>query len=406
MLLGVAGATVAATHHVSIKTTTFSPERLTIAAGDTVIWTSTYGIRYGGSVFAAPTVTFTGGTNAPTGCVGVPRGETCVVEFPNVGEFPYRNDEKGGFNVTGLITVTSNAVPEVTLTMPTGDQTILEGDALSLSGTAVDPDGSVNRVQVFVENASGTTEVNVGSTEDGGTTTFVSAATDAFEAGTNFLVAVVTDNRGGTARAGVTVTAETNAAPTVALEALRLRPATGDSSTNLALLATVVASDPEADKGGGMSRVEFFLNGESQLATTNTTRVVDQGLETERTVAVTNYSATIATNRLNTNALNTLVVEAEDSIGLTNAVTNTFSFEDLLFAVDIGSITASGGAIRFDLQVVQGVEYRIESSTNLVDWTTEFAFAAEEDTRPFIGIADRDPMRFYRIVRDATAAAQ
>lgn len=403
VVFGAVGAASAATHYVSIQTTKFSPDRLTIASGDTVIWTSTYGIRYNGAIIGAPSVTFTGGTNAPAGCAAVPRHETCVVDFPNVGEFSYRNDEKGGFNVSGVIVVTSNAVPEVTLTMPTEDQTILKGQTLSLSGTALDPDGSVNQVQVFVENDSGSSEIDLDVSDDNGTKTFVSAATDVFAEGTNFFVAVVTDNRGAATRAGVTVTAQTNAPPSVVLEALRLRPAAIDSSMNLALLATAVVSDPEADKGGGLSRMTFLLNGESQLETTNTTRVIDMGLDTEATVAITNYSASIATNLLDTAAANTLVVEAVDSIGQTNAVTNTFQYADLQFSVATGTISTVGGAIRFDLQVMEGVVYRIESSVNLIDWTSEFTFTADGDTRPFIGIADRDPMRFYRIVKDPPA---
>ena len=60
----------------------------------------------------------------------------------------------------------------------------------------------------------------------------------------------------------------------------------------------------------------------------------------------------------------------------------------------------SGNTISFDLTVQDGAVYRFETSTNLVDWITSFSFTASGTTRPVLDFADRDTMRFYRIVRE------
>ncbi len=393
----LSGGAEAAEFHVRIDDSKFTPDHLIIAAGDTVIWTSSYGVRWGSSIIGAPSVTFnTVGTNAAvSGCSAIPKNETCVVTFPDAGVYTYQNDLFGAYQVQGTITVTDNALPVVTVSAPTNNFSFKLGSNLSVSGEASDEDGTVRQVELLILNDSWTNSFAVSQFPGGtlGDTNAFAGTANAtnFVAGTNAVRAVATDSRGGTTSLDVTVMVETNSAPEVSLEALRL----GSSAFGPALLVTAMATDPEAGDGGGLARVEFFLNGESRLAVTNTTQTVDS-VE----IPITRYSATIGTNLLNLDSVNTLVIEAEDAAGLTNAVTNSFQFSDLMFSVDKGTVSVSGGAIAFDLQVETGVQYRLESSVNLLDWVTEFTFTATSATRPFIGFADRDSMRFYRVVKD------
>lgn len=386
-------AVAAAEHHVSIGETRFSPESLTIAVGDTVIWTSSYGVRYNGAAIGAPSVTFDGGsTNAPAGCAAIPKGETCVAEFSSAGTFTYRNTQSGIFNVTGMVTVTEDEAATVAINSPTNNFTFLQGGDLMVSGETSDPDGTVAQVELFVINDSWTNSVGVSAFAagaSGATNLFnLTASATNFVAGTNTVRAVATAARGGGGSAEAVVIVETNAAPVVAIESLRLVGVTSGTMAGQSLVATALATDAEAASGGGVSRVEFLLNGMSQLIVTNTN------------VATTHFTVTIATNLLQTGASNTLTVEVTDAAELAASASSSFNFTDLNFLIAPASVAKSGNTISFDLTVQDGAVYRFETSTNLVDWITSFSFTASGTTRPVLDFADRDTMRFYRIVRE------
>jgi plastocyanin len=387
--LACAANSWAAVHQVSIGSTKFSPDHVTIAVGDTVVWASTYGVRYNGAVIGAPSVTFDGGsTNAPAGCSAIPKGETCSAEFSSAGTFTYRNTQTGVFNVSGTVTVIEDEAAIVAVSAPTNNVSILLGEALPVAGEASDPDGTIDQVELFVINGSWTNSVGVsafaaGAT--GATNVFnLTASGTNFVAGTNTLRAVASAVRGAGASVDVEVVVETNAAPVVALESLRLLA----SGSGQSVVATALATDGEAESGGGIARVEFLLNGASQLIVTNDN------------AARTNFSVTIATNLLDLNAANTLEVNVTDTADLTASAATVFQFADLNFLIAPGSVIKSGNTISFDLSVLDGVQYRLETSTNLVEWITSFTFTASGTNRPFVDFADRDVMRFYRIVRD------
>lgn len=139
---------------------------------------------------------------------------------------------------------TPNQPPTITLAPPSGGTSIVAGTSVTLTATASDPDGTVQRVRFFD-----------GSTAIGERTSPPWAITwTPTTAGTRTLTAQATDNLGSTVASNgvsVTVTAPANQFPTVALTA----PAPGASiqvNTTATLAAT--ASDPD----GSVVTVGFY----------------------------------------------------------------------------------------------------------------------------------------------------
>ncbi|MFT4587833.1 MAG: plastocyanin [Candidatus Binatia bacterium] len=373
----------AATRHVAINALNFSPSHITIAVGDTVVWTSNYSDEFGGVIISAPSVTPTG-ANSFTGCAAVPKGHTCEATFDTEGVFTYRNLDFGMFAEEASITVRTNVAPGVNVTMPTGEQTIVVGESVGMTGNFFDNDGTVDSVEFFVVNASGTNAVVATAVITMGTNFAMSAAATGFIAGTNALMAVATDDWGGEGTAVVNVTAQANGDPTAAITVLRLNAALDE------LTVGVVATDPEADAGGGVPKVEFFFN--------------DVLHETINSVTATNtyFTTRIPVAMLISDGLNTLGVAVEDAAGNTNGVTTTFLTSILPLTIDAtaSSFVVNASTVSFNFDVGLGVQYRVETSTNLADWTTRFTFTPTVTPHPYIELRSAEGLRFYRVVRD------
>jgi hypothetical protein len=152
-------------------------------------------------------------------------------------------EDNSGTRVTATavsVTVT-NAPPAVTLTAPANGSSFRAGDILSLAALASDTDGTVQRVEFFS-----------GATKLGEDTLAPFAFSWAVPAGTHVLTAAAVDNYGArTVSASVTITATTNAPPTVTLTA----PTNGQS---IPLPNPVNLAANAADPDGTVAKVEFW----------------------------------------------------------------------------------------------------------------------------------------------------
>ncbi len=145
------------------------------------------------------------------------------------------------------MTVVANALPTVSVTAPTSGASVTAGSATTLTATAADSDGTIARVQFFVDG------VAVGSPD---TTSPYSASWTPARAGSFTITATAVDNLGAsTTSAPVTVNATTTAA-TVSITS-PVSGATLPVNVPQTITATATASS------GTIVSVEFFANGAS-----------------------------------------------------------------------------------------------------------------------------------------------
>jgi hypothetical protein len=168
-----------------------------------------------------------------------------------------------------------NLPPSVTITNPP-DALVLPAvpTNVTVSAAASDSDGTVTRVDFFVE-APGAGRVAIGTD----TTAPFSALWTNVPAGTNVLTAVATDNF-GLASTSAPVTVFGNFAPTVSLTS----PASG---ANFPAPANVTLTANASDPDGSVTRVEFFAGTNSLGQLTNTPWTIQW-----TNVAAGNYSLT------------------------------------------------------------------------------------------------------------------
>ena len=152
-------------------------------------------------------------------------------------------EDNAGARVTSSavsITVT-NASPAVALTSPANGSTFRAGDLLNLEATASDTDGTVQRVEFFS-----------GATKLGEDLVAPFSWPWSVPVGTHVLTAAAVDNFGArTVSAAITITATTNAPPTVAL----IAPANGES---IPLPNPVNLAATAGDMDGTVAKVEFW----------------------------------------------------------------------------------------------------------------------------------------------------
>jgi hypothetical protein len=144
------------------------------------------------------------------------------------------------------VSVAAGTVPKVELTNPAADSTFTASNALNLSASAEDTDGTIVSVQFLVN----------GLVQGGADTTAPYSATwTPTAAGTYILTAQATDNSGNvTTSAPVKATITLNGAPTVSI----ISPAAGASaSTGTAVSLSANASDAD----GTIASVRFLVNG-------------------------------------------------------------------------------------------------------------------------------------------------
>lgn len=140
-------------------------------------------------------------------------------------------------------TKAANKPPTVAITSPTAGAVFTVGNAVALAATAIDPDGSIAKVEFY---RSGT--FLIGTSSSAPFTTSWSAPT----VGTHSLTAKAYDNRNGTSTStSVTITIVANQPPSISMTA----PAGG---TLVGLGDTTALAATASDSDGRVASVEFF----------------------------------------------------------------------------------------------------------------------------------------------------
>jgi RHS repeat-associated protein len=192
-------------------------------------------------------------------------------------------DDLGAVTTSSAVSVVVNAAPTVAITSPTSGASFIAPASITLSATASDSDGTIQKVDFF---QGGTTLVGTATTAP------YSVTWGPVAAGSYSLTAVATDNRNATTTSTpVSITVIANALPTVSLTS----PASGANFTapaNISVAATALDSD------GTIQKVEFFQGGTNLIATLTappysfTWTAVPQGTYSLTAVATDNLNGT------------------------------------------------------------------------------------------------------------------
>ncbi|TNJ44972.1 BNR-4 repeat-containing protein [Tamlana fucoidanivorans] len=162
------------------------------------------------------------------------------------------NNEKEYSNVR-TITVNATIPPEVNFVQPSGDIVLDEGYSLSAEVNATDADGTIEKVELFIDGILIRQEI-VAPYEWGQAGTPNSEELNGLSAGTYTLTAIATDNDGLTAESSITLTVNTVVPPEVSF----VQPS-GDIvlDEGYSLSAEVNATDAD----GTIEKVELFIDG-------------------------------------------------------------------------------------------------------------------------------------------------
>ncbi len=161
-------------------------------------------------------------------------------------------DNVGASAQSGTVRVIVNALPTANITSPVAGASIKAGTNVTLRATASDPDGSIAKLEFFL-NGSATA---LGQATRVGTTTEYTLAWNNVPVGPQSLVARATDNDGAVFSTGsLSVNIAANVSPTITLDA----PIAG---TNVP--TTLVLTASAADSDGTIASVQFF-NGATLL---------------------------------------------------------------------------------------------------------------------------------------------
>lgn len=152
----------------------------------------------------------------------------------------------GACSGTGPVDPPVNEVPTVTLTSPSASASITAGDVVNLAADAADTDGSISKVEFFVDGAL------VGTS----TAAPFTASWTATEGAHEFSTKAYDDKNAVSVASAVTLTVNAgqpgNEAPTVDVAL---------SATSVELGATVTVTANAADVDGTVAKVEFFAAG-------------------------------------------------------------------------------------------------------------------------------------------------
>jgi hypothetical protein len=163
-------------------------------------------------------------------------------------------DNAGAVTTSSTVQVIVNALPTVSITAPSANANITVGSNITLRANASDADGSIAKVEFFLDGST----TALGTATRVGTTSEYTLAWNNVPAGAHTLVARATDNDGATrSTASLSVNGAANVAPTVTLDA----PTAG---TNAPTTLTLTASASDSD--GTVASVQFF-NGATLLGT-------------------------------------------------------------------------------------------------------------------------------------------
>ncbi|MEF1248959.1 chitinase C-terminal domain-containing protein [Vibrio owensii] len=152
----------------------------------------------------------------------------------------------GACSGTGPVDPPVNEVPTVTLTSPSASASITAGDVVNLAADAADTDGSISKVEFFVDGAL------VGTS----TAAPFTASWTATEGAHEFSTKAYDDKNAVSVASAVTLTVNAgqpgNEAPTVDVAL---------SATSVELGATVTVTANAVDADGTVAKVEFFAAG-------------------------------------------------------------------------------------------------------------------------------------------------
>jgi len=156
-------------------------------------------------------------------------------------------DNDGNVTTSAVVTINvGNAPPTVGITAPTAGTVYIAPDAVNITATAADADGTVSSVEFFVDG------VSLGAPD----VTAPYAATYSSVIGIHSLTAKAKDNNNAvTTSAPVTITVNANIPPAVAITS----PVNG-ATPALNVLLTVTATATDSD---GITSVEFFAGSTS-----------------------------------------------------------------------------------------------------------------------------------------------
>lgn len=239
----------------------------------------------------------------------------------------------------------ANLPPTIKIDSPNHQSTFPKGSSLTIKTTANDEDGTIRKVEFFVNNQKVGEDV-----------TLPFQLTRTFnETGTFTLTAKATDNNGATkTSAGVTITIENeeNQLPTVILTS------PGHESTIDLGTSVLVRADAQ-DPDGTVSKVEFYANnvkiGENTQAPYQVYFVVEEPGNVDFKAVVTDNKGATATSEINT----VTVKETENqapSVTLINPADNATYFAEEEFTL-IAEASDADGSIAKVVFYIGGSKY-------------------------------------------------
>ncbi|WP_051964824.1 Ig-like domain-containing protein, partial [Deinococcus misasensis] len=182
---------------------------------------------------------------------------------------------------------TANVAPTVAISSPTEGQSFVSGSTVNVTATASDTDGTVSKVDFYVDGVLKLSDT---------TAPYTYAATG-LTAGAHAIRAVATDNGGASSSVTRNITIQANAAPTLSVS-------TPTEGQNFATGTTVNVSATATDSDG-VAKVEFFVDGV---------------LKATSTLAPYSYAATGLTS-----GAHTVRVVATDTKGAASTVTRNIT---------------------------------------------------------------------------------
>ncbi len=150
-----------------------------------------------------------------------------------------------------VLTVRANTPPEVTLLSPVAGTTVLEGEAVALTGSATD-----------AEDGDLSAQINWTSDIDGALGTGANVSVSTLSVGTHLLTAAATDSHGAVANATTSATVNVNNAPVVSIAS----PADGSTFT-AGEVVSFAASATDAEDGDLTNVVSWLSDLDAALAT-------------------------------------------------------------------------------------------------------------------------------------------
>jgi hypothetical protein len=308
-------------------------------------------------------------------------------------------DNKGLSTLSTAVTVTvyapdaTNTAPTASLILPTNNATYLASDTIPLYTNATDSNGSINRVEYYINGSLLGTD-----------TVAPYASVVGLVAGTYSITVKAYDNKGlSRLSSAVTITVyapdATNTAPTVSLT----QPV---NNTIYVAPATVSVSANAADSNGSINRVEFYLNGSWAGTVTaapyaGTFVSMASGVYTimarafdNKGLSTTSTAATITVNDLPTVSItapaNGAVFNAPAAITLTaNAADSNGTVSKVDFydgATLLGTDTTSPYSLALTGVVAGTHNYTAKATDNLGGVTTSTVIAVTVNALPTVSI--------------------